>query len=161
LCRRRPPEYPVQLISYSALDLDALLRELHASQPEILVLAGRFEQEIQILRARQRWAASIQAVAAVAAGVHAFRDELGRTAEGVIGPSLWEVHASFPAGRFSGSAPDMQALCRTTTCWLLPLHSTVFTFYRGFRLDSASRRQVGHRILLIQWDQDHRVQLPA
>jgi len=146
------PEYPVQLISYSALDLDALLRELHASQPEILVLAGRFEQEIQILRARQRWAASIQAVAAVAAGVHAFRDELGRTVEGVIGPSLWEVHASFPAGRFSGSASDMQALCRTTT---------VFTFYRGFRLDSASRRQVGHRILLIQWDQDHRVQLPA
>ena len=36
---------------------------------EILVLAGSFEQEIQIMRARQRWPASIQAVAGVAAGV--------------------------------------------------------------------------------------------
>jgi branched-chain amino acid transport system substrate-binding protein len=34
-----------------------------------------------------------------------------------------------------------------------------FTSYGRFRLDSASRRQVGHRILLIQWDQDHKVLL--
>ena len=36
-----------------------------------------------------------------------------------------------------------------------------YTFYGRFRLDSASRQQVGHRILLIQWDQDHRILLPA
>src|SRR6266852_4085507 len=59
------PEYPVQLTSYSALDVDLLVRELRASRPEILVLAGSFEQEIEIMRARQRWPASIQAVAAV------------------------------------------------------------------------------------------------
>jgi hypothetical protein len=38
----------------SALDVEVLLRELHAAQPEILVLAGSFEQEIQIMRARRR-----------------------------------------------------------------------------------------------------------
>jgi hypothetical protein len=36
-----------------------------------------------------------------------------------------------------------------------------FTLYGGFRLDSASRRQVGHHMLLVQWDQDHKVLLPA
>src|SRR3989442_3233897 len=90
-------EYSVQLMSYSVLDVDVLVRELRASLPEVLVLAGSFEQEIQIMRARQRWPASIQVVAAVAAGVHAFHDELGRAAGGVIGPSQWEVHANFPA----------------------------------------------------------------
>jgi branched-chain amino acid transport system substrate-binding protein len=177
---------------YSALDVDVLLRELHASPPEILVLAGSFEQEIQIMRARQRWPASIQAVAAVAAGVHAFRDELGRTAEGVIGPSQWEAHASFPTGigpdafwflrnfreqfgrepeytaagsftvglifgecvRHAGSLQDNNLLAAAAEL-------DCFTFYGGFRLDSASRRQVGHRILLIQWDQDHKVLIPA
>src|SRR5439155_23561246 len=33
------------------------------------------------------------------------------------------------------------------------------TFYGRFRLASASGRQVGHRILLIQWDQDDKVVL--
>ena len=185
-------EYSAQLMPYSALDVDVLLRELHASPPEILVLAGSFGQEIQIMRARQRWPASIQAVAAVAAGVHAFRDELGRTAEGVIGPSQWEAHASFPAGigpdafwflrnfrepfgrepeytaagsfavglifgecvRRAGSLQDNNL---SATAAELDCH----TLYGRFRLDSASRRQVGHRILLIQWDQDHKVLLPA
>src|SRR2546426_7344200 len=90
-------EYSVQLMPYSALDVDVLVRELCASLPEILVLAGNFEQEIQIMRARQRWPASIQGVAAGAAGVHAFHDELGRAAVGVIGPSQWEAQANFPA----------------------------------------------------------------
>ncbi len=36
-----------------------------------------------------------------------------------------------------------------------------YTFYGRFRLDSASRRQVGHRILPIQWVQDNKVLLPV
>src|SRR6266852_8605112 len=90
-------EYSAQLMPYSVLDVDVLVMELHASQPEILVIAGTFEQETQIVRARPYMPASIQAIASVAAGVHAFRDELGHVAEGVIGPSQWEAHASFPA----------------------------------------------------------------
>jgi branched-chain amino acid transport system substrate-binding protein len=74
------PEFSAQLMSYSALDVGVLLRDFHTSQPEILVLAGSFEQEIQIMRARRRWPASIRAVAAVAAGVQPFHDELGRAA---------------------------------------------------------------------------------
>src|SRR3989454_5530928 len=90
------PEYSAQLMSYSALDVEHLVQELRASRPEILVLAGSFEEEVQIMRVRQRWPASIRGVAAVAAGVHAFQEELGRAVEGVIGPSQWEASASFP-----------------------------------------------------------------
>src|SRR5713226_2484188 len=185
-------EYSAQLMPYSALDVDVLLRELHASPPEILVLAGSFEQEIKIMRARQRWPASIQAVAAVAAGVHAFYDELDRAAEGVIGPSQWEAGASFPADigpdalwfvrnfrkqfgrnpeytaagsfamglifgecvRHAGSLQDNDLLDAAAEL-------DCYTFYGRFRLDSASGRQIGHRILLIQWDRDQKVLLPA
>jgi len=167
------------------------VRELRASLPEILVLAGSFEQEIQIMRARQRWPASIQVVAAVAAGVHAFYDELGRAAVGVIGPSQWEAQANFPAdigpdaawfarnfqqqfgckpeygaaGSFAaglifqncvqqaGSLQDNDLLAAAAQL-------DCSTFYGRFRLDSASGRQVGHRILLTQWDQDSKVVLP-
>jgi branched-chain amino acid transport system substrate-binding protein len=185
-------EYSVQLTSYSALDVDVLVGELRALRPEILVLAGTFEQEIQIMRARQRWPASIQAVAAVAAGIHAFRDELGRAAVGVIGPSQWEPHASlfadvgpdavwfvrnfreqfgrqpeytaagsFAVGlifgecvRHAGSLQDSDLLAAAAELDCL-------TLYGRFRLNSAGGRQVGHRILLVQWDQDHKVLLPA
>ena len=36
-----------------------------------------------------------------------------------------------------------------------------YTLYGRFRLDSVSRQQVGHRILLIQWVRDHKVLLSA
>ena len=144
------------------------------------------------MRARQRWPASIQTVAAVAAGVHAFRDELGRAAVGVVGPSQWEAHVShfaaigpdaawfvrnfreqfgrqpeytaagsFAVGltfeecvRHAGSLQDSDLLAAAAEL-------DCFTLYGRFRLDSASGRQVGHRILLVQWDQDHKVVLPA
>ena len=185
-------EYSVQLISYSALDVDVLLRELHASQPEILALAGTFEQETQIVRARPYMPASIQAIASVAAGVHAFRDGLGHVAEGVIGPSQWEAQASFPtdigpdglwfvrnfreqfgrepeytaAGSFAlglifGECVQRAGSLRDNNLLAAAAELDCYTFYGKFRLDSASRRQVGHRILLTQWVRDHKVLLPT
>jgi branched-chain amino acid transport system substrate-binding protein len=185
-------EYSAQLMSYSALDIDVLLRELRASRPEILVLAGSFEEEIQIMRARQRWPASIQAFAAVAAGVHAFYDELDRAAEGVIGPSQWEADVSFPADigpdavwfvrnfrEQSGRNPEYTAAgsfamglifgecvryavsLQDDNLLAAAAELDCYTFYGRFRLDSASGRQVGHRILLVQWRQGHKVLLPA
>jgi branched-chain amino acid transport system substrate-binding protein len=185
-------EYSAQLVPYSVLDLDVLVRELHASQPEILVIAGTFEQETQIVRARPYMPASIQAIASVAAGVHAFRDELGHVAEGVIGPSQWEAHASFPAdlgpdalwfvrnfrGQF-GREPEYTAAgsfalglifgeclqrvgsLQDNNLLAAAAELDCYTFYGRFRLDSASRQQVGHRILLIQWVRDHKVLLPT
>ncbi len=178
--------------SYSALDVHVLVRALCASRPEILVLAGNFEQETEIMRARQRLPASIQTVAAVAAGLHAFHDELGRAAVGVIGPTQWEAHASFPADigpdgvwfvrnfreRF-GRKPEYTAAgsfavglifgecvrhagsLQNNALLAAAAELDCFTFYGRFRVDSAGGRQVGNRILLVQWDEDHKVLLPA
>jgi branched-chain amino acid transport system substrate-binding protein len=56
--------------------------------------------------------------------------------------------------RHAGSLQDNDLLAAATQL-------DCFTFYGRFRLDSASGRQVGHRILLIQWDQDGKVVLTS
>jgi branched-chain amino acid transport system substrate-binding protein len=185
-------EYSAQLMPYSALNVDVLARELRASQPEILVTTGSFEQEIQIMQARRSLPASIQAIASVAAGVCAFRDELGRALEGVIGPSQWEARAGFPAdigpdalwfarnfqeqfgrepeytaagsfalGLIFGECVRRTGSLQDNNLLAAAAELDCSTFYGRFRLDSASGRQVGHRILLIQWDRGHKILLPV
>lgn len=182
-------KYSTKLVTYLALDVEVLLRELRELRPEVLVLAGSFEQEIEIMRARQRWPASIQVVAAVAAGVHAFHDELDRAAAGVIGPSQWEAHTSFPVDfgpdavwfvrnfrQQFGREPDYTAAgsfglglifrecvrqagsLRDNDLRAAAAELDCNTFYGGFRVDSGGR-QIGHQILLIQWNQDDKVVL--
>src|SRR5205809_727485 len=60
-----------------------------ADSPNLLVVAGRFEDDIAITRER-RLLETVGTVACVAAGTDAFHQELGVLAEGVIGPSQWE-----------------------------------------------------------------------
>lgn len=76
-------------------DHDTLLGVLFGIAPEVVVLAGNFEDELSIMRTRHRWPNTVRAVAAVAAGVRAFSVELGRTADGVFGPSQWEPAVTF------------------------------------------------------------------
>ncbi len=73
-----------------------LLPMLLAIAPEALVLVGRFQEDLTIMRTRRFWPATVREVATVAAGVRAFSTELGQVAEGVIGPSQWEPGISFP-----------------------------------------------------------------
>jgi hypothetical protein len=47
---------------------EEFLRLLNETSPEVLVFAGRFEQEIALLRTRPTWPKSIRYVACVAAG---------------------------------------------------------------------------------------------
>ena len=184
-------EYSVQRIAYSAFDVDDLVLKIQASCPEILVLAGSFDHEIQIIRARQRWPPSIEVVAAVAAGIHAFHDALGHAAEGVIGPSQWESPLSFPADigpdavwfvrnfrQYFGRDPEYMAegsfaiglifqecarhagFLEDTDLLAAAAELDCYTFYGRFRLDSVTQRQLGHRILLVQWSKGHKVLLP-
>ncbi len=86
--------------------------------------------------------------------MHNFREQFGRNPE-------YTAAGSFAMGlifdecvRHAGSLQDNDLLAAAAEL-------DCYTFYGGFRLDSASGRQVGHRILLIRWDQDHKVLLPA
>jgi branched-chain amino acid transport system substrate-binding protein len=71
-------------------DHETILGVLSGIAPEVVVLVGSLQDELSILRIRDRWPATVHAVAAVAAGVSVFSTELGSIADGVLGPSQWE-----------------------------------------------------------------------
>lgn len=158
-----------------------VLGELSRLQPEIVVLAGSFDDEVRLLRPRS-WPTSVSQVVAVAAGVSAFHTELGDAAEGVSGPSQWEPgldfadivgpHSAWFASSFRsrfGSAPDYiaagsfaigivlaECIQRAGSLDDAPLYGAagqldIATFYGRFRVDPESGRQVGHRVLLVEW----------
>jgi ABC-type branched-subunit amino acid transport system substrate-binding protein len=78
---------------------EAIARNLRALNPEVLILAASFQDEVRLTRTRHLWPDSVREIAAVAAGVHAFQKELQEVAEGVIGPSQWEPGVRFPAAQ--------------------------------------------------------------
>jgi ABC-type branched-subunit amino acid transport system substrate-binding protein len=74
---------------------DAILGILAGIGPEIVVLAGSFQDELSLMRTRSRWTSTVRVVAAVAAGLRDFSAELPQIAEGVLGPSQWEPGIGF------------------------------------------------------------------
>jgi len=66
-------------------------------EADVLLIAGSFEQDVAVLR---RLRVRPPVIGAVAAGIGAFANELGRRAEGVLAPSQWEegVHFALDVG---------------------------------------------------------------
>jgi len=76
-------------------DHETILGVLCGIDPEVVVLAGSFQDELRFMRRRARWPSNVREVAGVAAGIHAFSSELGQMADGVLGPSQWEPNVNF------------------------------------------------------------------
>lgn len=74
----------------STVDLLVLADQGSDDTPQALVLVGSRQEEIQWIQARAAFPASVRRIAAVSAGLAAFREGLGTLAEGVIGSSQWE-----------------------------------------------------------------------
>jgi branched-chain amino acid transport system substrate-binding protein len=83
-------------INSSLENYDTILRTLFDIDPEVVVLAVAFQDELGLMRTRHRWPSTVREVAAVAAGVRTFSTELGQTADGVLGSSQWEPGMTFP-----------------------------------------------------------------
>jgi branched-chain amino acid transport system substrate-binding protein len=168
-----------------------VLQELRSVAPEVLILAGSFQEEIAIMQARQLWPDTIRSVAAVAAGVQAFYPEVHEGAEGVIGPSQWEPEVRFEdtqgpdsdwfvrkfgerfghppeytaAGGFALGLVLAECIGRAGSLEDQRLRAAASeldfnTFYGKFRVDPVTGCQIGHRILLVQWQQGRKVVLP-
>jgi len=166
------------------LDPASIVSTLLESRPEVVVLAASFADELAIMRARQRWPASVGAVAAVAAGIGAFSRELGPMAEGVLGPSQWEPSVAFPdvlgpssawfvkrfqekfgdlpdyvaAGSFAGGVIVAECIRRVGSTANEKLRDAAgdlhcHTLHGRFSIDRQSRKQLGHRVLLIRWQE--------
>jgi branched-chain amino acid transport system substrate-binding protein len=83
-------------INSSLENYDTILRTLSDIDPEVVVLAVTFPDELGIMRTRQHWPSTVRVVAAVAAGISDFSAELAQIADGVLGPSQWEPGVTFP-----------------------------------------------------------------
>lgn len=152
---------------------------------DALLVVGRFEDELAVARTvdRERW----RVVGLVAAGVQEVLAELGDAREGLLGPAQWMPQAApdadegppaamfvaayqaltgaeppypaaqaFAAGlialrclRESGTADDAAQLAAARR-----LECT--TLFGPFRID-ASGRQIGHRVLTVQWQHGRRM----
>ena len=67
-----------------------VVRTICEAAPEVLVVVGRFQDDLALAELLAETAPDIGAVAVVAAGVDAFRERLGDLAKRFIGPSQWE-----------------------------------------------------------------------
>lgn len=77
----------------AADDFGDVIEAVGEATPDVLVVAGRFQNDLRIAELLVETAPGIGAVAAVAAGVDAFREHLGGASENFVGPSQWEPKA--------------------------------------------------------------------
>ena len=174
--------------SVRAIAFDSPLRNAKAAidaaladSPHLLVVAGRFEDDVAILRERQRLE-TVGTVACVAAGADGFHQELGVLAEGVIGPSQWEPHLherpsigppsawfcsefrrvfqrdpgyvaaqAYTLGIIIGECIRRAESLEDRELLAVARRLDTTTLFGRFLLDPATSRQVGHEIVLVEW----------
>src|SRR2546427_1673301 len=179
----RAAGFDVRAIAFDSplRDTKTLLAAALADSPNLLVVAGRFEDDVAIIRER-RMLETVGTVACVAAGVDAFHRELGVLVEGVIGPSQWEPHLYERPSIGPPSAwfcSEFQRVFQRDPGYVAAQAYTLgiiinecirraegledrellaaargldtTSLYGRFRLDPSSMRQVGHEILLVEW----------
>jgi branched-chain amino acid transport system substrate-binding protein len=78
-----------------------------ASDADVVLAAGSFADDVELVR---RLRARPAAVAAVAAGISLFGPTLGPAAEGILGPSQWEEGARFSVDLGPRQADAVRAL---------------------------------------------------
>lgn len=79
-----------------------LVAEALARRPGGLVVAGRYQDDVEVVRACAECSDPPKFAAAVAAGLFTFGDELGSLAEGVVGTSQWEPRPGAEPGAGPG-----------------------------------------------------------
>jgi len=162
------------------VSIDLLIR-LARRRITALVSAGSFADDVALMSGVVRADLNIPILACVGAGVQGFADTLGEHAEGIVGPSQWEPDAGFmpelgprpqqfaarmrntcgacdyPAAQIYAAGLISAAALRA--CGSLEqgrlreafadLRTT--TLFGDFEIDRVSGRQIGHKVLLVQW----------
>ncbi|MGH9600913.1 MAG: ABC transporter substrate-binding protein, partial [Terriglobales bacterium] len=130
--------HTVDLLTLASHKPADLVRELESRQPHVVVLASTFEEEIRLLESKPLWPDSVECVAAVAAGVHAFRQQLADIAEAVVGPSQWEPEVQFPER--IGPGPDWFAQAFEERFASVPDYPAAAAFAAGLIVGECIRR---------------------
>src|SRR5260370_2970784 len=159
-------------------------KEISLPNADVLLVAGNFADELAIapLVLRHPW----RAAAFVGAGVNQVLAALGELREGLLGPTQWMPtatepdegptadwfvtkyrymtgeDASYPAAQaFAAGLLCARCLRDCGTCEDAELLAAARklvcrTLYGDFRLDPDSGLQIGHQVLIVQWQQGQR-----
>jgi branched-chain amino acid transport system substrate-binding protein len=165
---------------------ELLVRALRRNRINALVSVGSYEHDLAMMRLATARHLNIPVLGCVAAGLDRFHDDLGDDAEGIVGPSQWErdftirpelgpssaefvqrMNAAggacdYPAAQIY--AAGLLTLAAIPACDSLdqPRLRAAFadlrtsTFFGDFALDRETGRQLGHKMLLIQWHEGHK-----
>ena len=80
----------------SISDFRPILDEVARVQPDLLLCVGRIQNDLLFAAQLAQRTQRLKAAAVVAAPIQQFRDTLGTSVEGFIGPSQWEPSGSHP-----------------------------------------------------------------
>jgi branched-chain amino acid transport system substrate-binding protein len=162
------------------VSIDLLIR-LARRRITALVSAGSFADDVALMSGIVRADLNIPMLACVAAGVQGFADTLGEHAEGIVGPSQWEPGVGFMPElglRSEQFAARMRAACGSCDYPAAQIYAAglvsaaalhacgsldqnrwreafsdlrTSTLFGDFEIDRVSGRQIGHKVLLVQW----------
>jgi branched-chain amino acid transport system substrate-binding protein len=162
------------------VSIDLLLR-LARSRITALVSAGSFADDVALISGIVRADLNIPVLACVGAGVHDFARVLGEHAEGIVGPSQWEESVGFTpelGPRPERFAARMRTVCGACDYPAAQIYAAgllsaqalrvcerldqvnlreafsdlrATTLFGDFAIDRVSGRQIGHKVLLVQW----------
>ena len=154
--------------------VDAAAVELEDDAGTALLIAGRYDHDVAVVRHLRDRRQSPALLAAVAAGIPAFGQELGQAAEGVLGPVQWWPSTqrpkigpsgtdfatcyrdrtgrepSYPAAQAAAAGYLAHAAHRKGLAATDLVRWETSTLLGAFSLDAAWR-QVGHRVTTVRW----------
>lgn len=158
-----------------------LLDGLRAAKHDLLLGVGRLEDDVSLAKWLTKEDIDSVTVSLVATPTQQFKEALGHLAEGFLGPSQWEYDV-FPepdygptardAGMTVAEYPKAQAYAAGLVAQRCVEEAGTLedgalreaarrldftTFYGRFKLDSASGRQMGHAMVVVQWQGDEKL----
>jgi branched-chain amino acid transport system substrate-binding protein len=163
-------------------DIAPLVARIAAQRPDVLLGAGRFEEDVALARALRAQSVAVPIVGLVAAGIADFGEQLGSAADGVFGPSQWEpssanrpdvgptaaefvtrfqsqfgVAPQYPAAQAYAAGLIVERCLEVAGTFddeaLLDASKTLrlWTFYGAFALDPTTGEQIGHDLVVVEW----------
>ena len=103
-------EFPASITNFKTI-----LEELAQSEPDVLLCVGRIGNDLLLASQLVGMGFPLKAVAVVATPIQQFRDLLGRSVEGFVGPSQWEISGSYSHDYGPGAREVVNVLARQST----------------------------------------------
>ena len=167
-------------------DLPRVIASLQRQRPDVVISAGSFDDEVVLSRALLESGPCPKAIGLAAAAMQEFPHALGTHAEGFLGPSQWEPRLAYVPDfgpgpdeategiRAQGAPPDYPAAQAYAACliaqrcleeagaddeslWRAACALDCGTFFGQFRIDPETGRQVGHEVVLVQWQRGRKL----